>query len=101
MDDLKSYRKNMKQLDTLINTVRIFSNDIGMKFGLQKYGVLITKKGKHVSSNGVKIKEIDKDQGHKYLGVLEAETMKRQGSERAEPTIVLQKGEKNMKIKAG
>ena len=33
MDDLKLYGKNMKQLDTLINTVRIFSSDIGMIFG--------------------------------------------------------------------
>ena len=82
MDDLKLYGKNMKQLDTLINTVRIFSSDIGMKFGLKKCGVLIMKKGNHVSSNGVKmpdneeIKEIDKDQGYKYLGVLEADKIK-------------------------
>ena len=82
MDDLKLYGKNMKQLDTLINTVRIFSNDIGMKFGLQKCGVLIMKKGKYGSINVVKmpdneeIKEIDKDRGYKYLGVLEADKIK-------------------------
>ena len=82
MDDLKLYGKNMKQLDTLINTVRIFSSDIGMKFGLQKCEVLIMKKGNHVSSNGVKmpdneeIKEIDKDQGYKCLGVPEADKIK-------------------------
>ena len=40
------------------------------------------KKGNHVSSNGVKmpdneeIKDIDKDQGYKYLGVLEADKIK-------------------------
>ena len=32
MDDLKLYGKNEKQVDTLVNTVRIFSKDIGMEF---------------------------------------------------------------------
>ena len=32
MDDLKLYAKTPNQLDSLIHTVRIFSNDVGMKF---------------------------------------------------------------------
>ena len=32
MEDLKPYSRNEKQMDTLINTVRIFSSDIGMQF---------------------------------------------------------------------
>ena len=47
MDDLKLYGKNEKQVDTLVNTVRVFSKDIGMKFQISKCAVLIMKRGKH------------------------------------------------------
>ena len=33
MDDIKQFTKNEKELCTLINTVRIYSQDIGMEFG--------------------------------------------------------------------
>ena len=36
MDDLKLFAKNEKEIDSLVQTVRIFSDDIGMKFGLEK-----------------------------------------------------------------
>ena len=32
MDDLKLYAKNEKQLDSLVNTIQIFSLDIGMEY---------------------------------------------------------------------
>ena len=44
MDDLKLYGQNEKQIDTLINTVRIFSQDIGMEFRISKFAVLVMKK---------------------------------------------------------
>ena len=34
MDDLKLYAQNMEQLETLVNTVQIFGQDIGMAFGI-------------------------------------------------------------------
>ena len=37
MVDLELYRKNEKQVDTLINTVRVFSSDIAMEFGISKW----------------------------------------------------------------
>ena len=36
MDDWKLYAKKLNQLDSLIKTVRIFSNDIWIKFGIEK-----------------------------------------------------------------
>ena len=36
MDDLKLYGKNDKELDGLLRTVKKFSDDIGMEFGLDK-----------------------------------------------------------------
>ena len=43
MDDLKLFAINEDQIDNLVNTVRIFSEDIKMEFGLAKCGVLIMK----------------------------------------------------------
>ena len=37
MDDLKLHAKSERELDSLIQTVRIFSDDVGMVFGLDKY----------------------------------------------------------------
>ncbi|MEM7264391.1 MAG: reverse transcriptase domain-containing protein [Pseudomonadota bacterium] len=50
MDDLKLYATNKSQLDSLVNVVKIFSNDIKMEFGLSKCAVLELKRGKVVKS---------------------------------------------------
>ena len=39
MDDLKMFAKGKNQIDSLVHTVHIFSQDIGMQFGLKKCGV--------------------------------------------------------------
>ena len=36
MDDIKLFAKNEKELENLIHTVRIYSQDIGMEFGIEK-----------------------------------------------------------------
>ena len=36
MDDIKLSAKNEKDLETLIHTVRIYSQDLGMEFGIEK-----------------------------------------------------------------
>ena len=46
IDDLKLYAKNEKELDSLVQTVRVFSKDIGMDFGIEKCSMLIMKRGK-------------------------------------------------------
>ena len=53
MDDLKLYGNDERQIDSLINTVRVFSDDIGMEFGLKKCGVVVMKRGKVVKHDGV------------------------------------------------
>ena len=55
MDDLKLYSKSEKALDSLIQTVRIFSTDIGMQFGIDKCAMLVMKKGKIVKSDGIQL----------------------------------------------
>ena len=37
MDDLKLYAKNVKELDSLVQTVRGISEDIAMDFGIQNW----------------------------------------------------------------
>ena len=53
MDDLKLFAKNEKEIDSLVQTVRIFSDDIGMKFGLEKCAAMTMKRGKWVHSDGI------------------------------------------------
>ena len=48
MDDLKLYSKSERALDSLIQTVRIFSKDIGMQLGIDKCAMLILRNGKRV-----------------------------------------------------
>ena len=86
MDDQKLFAKNEDQIDNLVNTVRIFSEDIKMEFGLPKCGVLIMKRGKVVKSEGISMpdgkimKNID-ESGYRYLGLLEADGVKHEEME--------------------
>ena len=48
MDDLTLFGKSEDWIDSLLQTVFIFSEDIGKEFGLKKYGVVILKKRKLV-----------------------------------------------------
>ena len=84
MDDLKLFSKSERGLDSLINTVRIFSADIKMEFEIEKCTVLIMKRGTKVKSDGIvlpdaiKIKSLDEGESYKYLGVLEDDRIKHQ-----------------------
>ena len=81
MDNLKLFTKNEDQIDSLVNTVRILSEDIKMEFGLSKCGVLIMKRGKVVKSEGIRMpdgkmmKNIEEGE-YKCLGILEADGVK-------------------------
>ena len=52
MDDLKLYSGNEKELDSLVQTLRIFSKDIGMEFGIENCAMLVIEKGKIVKPAG-------------------------------------------------
>ena len=81
MDDLKRFGKSEGQIDSLIQTVFIFSEDIGMEIDLKKCGVVILKKGKLVKFEGIHLynqetmKELDEN-GYTYLGILELDEIK-------------------------
>ena len=81
MDDIKLYGKDTSELDSLIQTVRIFSGDVGMEFGIQKCAMLSMRRGKMVECEGIelpneeKIKSVGED-GYKYLGILQSDEIK-------------------------
>ena len=52
MDDLKIYASNDNQLESLLNTVKNFSDDIRMKFGLDKCNKLSIIRGKLSPGSG-------------------------------------------------
>ena len=43
------------QIDSLVQTMFTFSEDIGMEFGLKKCGVVTLKKGKLVKFDGIRL----------------------------------------------
>ena len=63
MDDLKLYGRNFNQLDGFLHTVRTFSDDIQMKFGLDKCAVAHFVNGRLSGHNsGVTVKKTDTHQ---------------------------------------
>ena len=81
MDDLKVYGKDKAEIESLVLTVQLVSQDIGMEYGIKKCGVAVLKRGELCKSEGIKlingltIKEVD-DKGYKYLGILELDKCK-------------------------
>ena len=74
--------KNEKELETLIHAVRIYSIGKGMEFGIKKCTMLLIKSGKRQLTAGMELPNQDKIRTHrekktyKYLGILEADTIK-------------------------
>ena len=73
MDDLKLYSKKEEGINCLIRTVKIFSDDIRMKFGYEKCARLIINRGQIKQTSGLEIDDHvipDVSQsGYKYLGI--------------------------------
>ena len=64
-----------KDLDSLVHTVRVFSEVIGMEFGIEKCAMLVMEKGNVVKSVGIElpdckvIKSLQEGESYKYLGI--------------------------------
>ena len=70
------YSWSEKWLDSLVQTIRVFREDIGMEFGKEKCTMLVMEKGKIVKSVGIKlsdgkvIKSLQEGESYKCLGIL-------------------------------
>ena len=79
MDHLKLYSRSEKGLDSLVQSVGVFNEDIGMEFGKAKCSMLAMKKRKIVKSAGIElpddkvIKSLQEGESYKCLGILEAD----------------------------
>ena len=79
MDYLKLYSRSQNRLDALVQTIRVFSEDGGMEFGIEKCAMLVMEKEKIVKSVGTElpdgkvIQSLKKGESYKYLGILEAD----------------------------
>ena len=77
MDDLKLYGSSERELKELLRITSEFSNDIGMKFGMDKCAVIRMVKGKRRAMEGIEVGEDTISEvgegGYKYLGILEAD----------------------------
>ena len=77
MDDIRLLTKNEKELESLIQAVRIYSQDIGMEYGREKWAMLIMKSRKRHITEGMelpnqeKIRALREKETYKYLGMLE------------------------------
>ena len=69
-------------MKTLKHAVRIYSQNIGMEFGIEKCAMLVIKSGKRQQTVGMerpnqdKIRTLGEKETYKYLGILEADTIK-------------------------
>ena len=79
MGDLKLYSKSERALDSVIEAVKIFSQDIRMQFAINKCAMLVMKKGKIVKSDDIQfpndkvINSLEEGESYKYLGVLDVD----------------------------
>ena len=82
MDDLKLYAKDDSEFEGLLQRVKGFSDDIGMKFGMSKCAKATFKRGNLEKSGHIQLdektmfKDLEQEKVYKYLGSDEAKTKK-------------------------
>ena len=62
MDDIKLFAKNERELETLIQTARIYSQDIGMEYGIEKCAMSVMKNGKRHMADGIELPNQEKSE---------------------------------------
>ena len=79
MDDIKLFDKNKKELEVLIKSVGIYSQDIGIEFAIEKCTMLILKIEKRHKMKGIelpnqgKIRTHRKKENFKYFEISKVE----------------------------
>ena len=98
MDKIKLFSRNEKELKTPVQIIRIYSKGIVIKFGIEKCATIIMRTGKRQiteenQSNQEKTGMHGGKEVYKYLGILEAYTLK-SGDERKIKKRVSRENEK-------
>ena len=82
MDDIKLFAKKRKRIGNLIQAVRIYSQDIGKEFFIEKCAILIMKSRELYMMEGMelpnqeKIRTLGEKETHKYLRIFESDIIK-------------------------
>ena len=86
----------------------LFSSDIGMNFGIEKFAMMVMKRGKLDKSEGIRlsdgriIRSIGDDiAGYRYLGVLEADGIMQDEVKRSMKKEYIRRVKKTSKLNAG
>ena len=80
------FTKNRKELESLIQVVSIYSDDIGMEFSIEKCAMLIMKSGRRQMTKEIeltrqeKIGTLGEQETYKYLRIMVADTNKQMKS---------------------
>ena len=104
MDDIKLFAKMEKELETLKHTVRIYSLDIGMEFGIEKCAMLVMKSGKRHLTDGMElpnqdnIRTLGEKEIYKYLSTLESDTIRKVEMKEKIPKEYLRRAIKRINI---
>jgi len=84
MDDMKLIAKSEEELQKQIQTVKTFSDDIHMEFGLEKRAKIAFRRDEPVHSQNLvininrEIQELEEGKTWKYLGIEESEGIQHQ-----------------------
>ena len=75
--NINQFAKNEKELETLIETIRIFSQDVGMGFGM----IIMWSRKRQITegielSNQERIRRFRERENYKFLAILKADTIK-------------------------
>ena len=79
MDSIKLFNKNEEELETIIQTMGIYSQYIEMEFTIKNRSMVIMKDGKRLGielPNQDKIGTLGEMESNKHLGILEVDTIK-------------------------
>ena len=69
MDDIKLFAKNVKELETVIETVKIYNQDISMEYSIKRCAIGVELPNQLIRTFGEK-------ETYKYSEMIEADTIK-------------------------
>ena len=81
MDDIKVFAERGKELETLRQTIRIYSQDIGMVFAIEKCPMVIIRNRKIKTEEGIErpnqktLRTPRKKENYQYLRVFDVDTI--------------------------
>ena len=82
MDDIKLFAKKEKELESLVQTIRISSQSIGIKFVIEKCTMFIMKSGKRQITEGIEVprkrQNVWDRKNYKYLGIFKQTSSNKQ-----------------------